>query len=392
MRGCLIKTKVKRGLKKGESSWRIVLSLGKGPDGKYRQKWITFHGTRRQADAKLRELTGEVDRGEFVEPSKLTLGEYLDEWLDKAIKPPRRAQSTYTSYESIIRLHVKPALGHLPLQAVTPLHIERYYADLTTSPGTKCIHHAVLSHAFKSAVHAGYVRTNVASRTTNKPRLQHGEDVLHNVWNAEEAKQFLLYVQQHCSTQDAAFYALALDSGCRKCELLGLQWKDLDAGSLRVERQLVRIGGAEPEYSLPKSRRGRTLDISEETQKLLATHKREQAELKMKNRQHYRDHNLIFARDWEHQNAAHPLGSPLGVMRVNERLTRLCDSAKVKRITAHGLRHTSATLLLAAGVQAHVVQRRLGHKNITITLDIYGHVLPSMQQDAASKLAKLLHG
>jgi integrase len=79
-------------------------------------------------------------------------------------------------------------------------------------------------------------------------------------------------------------------------------------------------------------------------------------------------------------------------MRVNECLNRLCQAAKVKRITVHGLRHTCATLLLSANVQPHVVQRRLGHKNITITLDIYGHVLPSMQQDAASKLASLLHG
>jgi integrase len=391
MRGCIIKTSVKRGLKKGDTCWRIIVPLGRGADGKWKQKWHTLHGTRKQAEEKRRELLGEVDRGEYVEPSKVTFGEYLDDWIEKAIKPPRRAQATYDAYKGIIRIHVKPVLGNTRLQAITPLHIERYYADLKISPGSACIHHAVLSHALKSAVQVGLVRSNVASRATNKPRLQHSEDLLNNVWTSEEARQFLLYVQQHCTAQEATLYAVALDSGCRKCELLALQWKDLNGESLRVERQLARAGG-EPMFSLPKTRRGRSLDLSEQTLKLLAKHKREQAELKMKNRQHYEDHGLIFAREWEHKNEKHALGTPLGMMRVNERLNRLCEDAKVKRITVHGLRHTCATLLLSAGVQPHVVQRRLGHRNIAITLDIYGHVLPSMQQDAASKLGSLLHG
>jgi integrase len=298
------------GLKKGEICWRIIIPIGKGRNGKPKQKWVTFRGTRKQAEQKLGELTGEVHRGEFIEPSKTTLGEYLDTWLDMAIKPPRRAQSTYDAYEGIIRLHIKPTLGHLPLQALTPLHIERYYADLKGSPGSACVHHAVLSHALKSAVNAGHLRTNAASRTTNKPRLQHSEDVLQNVWSADEARQFLTFVQKECSAQDAAFYALALDSGCRKCELLGLQWKDLNGESLRVQRQLLKMDTSQsasaPSFSPPKSRRGRSLDLSEQTVKLLTTHKREQAELKMKNRHHYKDHGLIFAREWEHKNTRIP--------------------------------------------------------------------------------------
>ncbi len=257
------------------------------------------------------------------------------------------------------------------------------------APGSACVHHAVLSHALKSAVNAGHLRTNAASRVSNKPRLQHSEDVLNNVWNADEARKFLAYVQQNCSTQDAAFYTVALESGCRKCELLGLQWKDVSGSSLRVERQLT---GPEPSFSMPKSRRGRSLDLSSQTLKLLAQHKSEQAELKMKNRHHYQDNGLIFAREWGQQNVLHALGTPLGIARINEGLNRLCKAADVKCITVHGLRHTCATLLLSQGAQPHLVQQRLGHKNIMITLQIYGHVLPSMQHEAANKLGNLLHG
>jgi hypothetical protein len=102
VRGCLRKAKTKLGLSKGEHSWDIILSLGRGADGKYKQKWVRFHGTRKQAEQKLTELTGEVHRGEFVEPSKLTVGRWLDEWLEKAIRPP-----LYTEHLQDVLLHCK---------------------------------------------------------------------------------------------------------------------------------------------------------------------------------------------------------------------------------------------------------------------------------------------
>src|SRR5262245_38100504 len=114
MRGCLHKRKTKRGLRKGEYSWSIILPLGRDPQTrKPRQKWVTFHGTRKQAEAKLAELIGEVHRGEFVEPTKVTLGEWLDEWLEKAARPPRRTVNTYRSYSNAVKNHLKPGLGHV---------------------------------------------------------------------------------------------------------------------------------------------------------------------------------------------------------------------------------------------------------------------------------------
>jgi integrase len=399
MRGSLHKVHTKRPLKKGEFTWQIILSLGRGAEGKYKQKWIRFHGTRQQAQAKLTELTTEVNRGEFIEPSRITLGEWLDEWLDKAIRPPRCTQSTHIIYKSIIRKHIKPALGTHVLQRLTPLHIERYYADSKLSARTVAVHHAILTSALTAGVNAGLLRSNVAKRATNKPRIRTSEDVLHNVWTAEEARRFLTTVKEHAKPQYAALFALALDSGARKAELLGLRWSDIDGCTMRIERQFLRCarsddGSRAPVFSLPKGKRARQLDLSQQTLELLKAHKRDQAELKLKHRLNYTDHGLIFAQTWERQtgNDRFALGWPLQMMNVNKHLDRLCAAAGVKRITAHGLRHTCATLLLSAGVPAHVVQRRLGHKDITITLGLYAHVLPSQQQDAAARLAGLLHG
>jgi integrase len=383
-----------RSFKKGECRWRIILTLGRGPDGKWKQRWISFTGTRQGAEAKMRELVGEVDRGEFVEPSKMTLGEWLEEWLEKSVKV-KHSVRTYATYKAALNKHLlKSSLASVQLQRVTPLHIERYHHEKTElAVATRNLHHAILCSALKLALRDGLVRRNVATLATERPNGGSNERAF-NAWTAEEARTVLAEAKRSGTAQMAAFVALALDSGGRKSELLGLRWTDFDltTGALRIERQLVK-GGAKPEFGPTKTRTVRTLDLSEQTLVLLREHKRKQAELKLANRPHYADHGLVFAQEWEHQgNSTWQLGAPLSVGVIGRVLDRLVTTTKVRRITVHGLRHTSATLLLAAGVQPHVVQQRLGHSNISTTMDIYGHVIPAQQQDAARRLATSLHG
>jgi integrase len=138
----------------------------------------------------------------------------------------------------------------------------------------------------------------------------------------------------------------------------------------------------------------RTIDVSPATLQVLRAHKSHQAEIKLKNRRHYHDHELVFAKEWGELSRKHDvLGQPLQMNNLGEReYARVIKAADVRPITFHGLRHTCATLLFAAGVPVKVIQERLGHKRIEITLDIYAHVLPSMQREAATRLAGLLHG
>ena len=180
----------------------------------------------------------------------------------------------------------------------------------------------------------------------------------------------------------------------RKSELCGLQWSDLSAtGTLTVKRQLVKPGG-EPIFGPVKNKSPRQLELGSDTIELLRTHRRHQAELKLRNRQQYHDHGLIFAKEWGDLTRRYDtLGDPLQVNNIGQReFAKLIVASGVRRIKFHGMRHTCATLLLQAGVPAYVVQKRLGHKRIEMTLSTYAHALPSMQQDAADRLGALLHG
>lgn len=374
--------------------WRIVLDLGPKPGSKARkQKWLTFRGTRKDAAKHLRNLLSAADRGEFVTPSKQTVGEWLGHWLLR-VKATRSAR-TYQAYRNAVEKHMQPSeLGGLRLQGLTPSDVERYHHAKAgqLSHATLQLHQAVLSAALKLAARDGHVQRNVAPLATERPRGQALPRVL-PAWTAEEAAAVLAAARASQSAQCAAFFALALDSGARKGELQGLRWSDVDltTGVLRIERQLLREGLC-PVFGPTKTRKSRTLDLSEETLALLREHKREQAELKLANRLHYADHGLVFAQQWEQKGScAWQLGAPLGASVFARMMRRICSETAVRRITVHGLRHTSATLLLAAGVQPHVVQKRLGHSNIGMTLGLYAHVLPGQQADAAKQLAALLY-
>ena len=181
----------------------------------------------------------------------------------------------------------------------------------------------------------------------------------------------------------------------RKGELCGLRWSDvdLDVGRVTVAQQLTKPGPT-PTFGPPKNGRVRIVSLGAETVELLRGHKRQQAEVKMANRPHYHDHGLVFAKEHADVQRHHDvLGDPLQANNLAERwVDHLIEAAGVPRIKFHGLRHTSATLLLGAGVPVHVVSQRLGHLRAQITLDIYAHALPDQQAQAAVTLGALLHG
>jgi integrase len=381
-----------------EGSWSLILDLGYQTDQqtglrKRKQKWVTFRGTRKQADAHLNELIRSANRGEFVEKSKLTVAEWFTEWLEKAIKPPAKRPSTYRVYQHVLKNKVTPAIGSIRLQELKAADIKRYYTDAKVSSSTLAQHHAIIHSALKAAVLEGLVSRNVASIVIGKPQWNRNhEDIAKNVWDVDEARRFLVAAKA-AGVQPAAMYALALDSGVRKGELCGLQWGDvdLDEGTITIIRQLTKTG-RQPEFGPVKNGVPRTIDLAPETVALLREHKRSQAELKMRNRVAYL--GIVFAKEWgDLHGREDSLGLPLQSNNMGQReFARILKSSNVKRITIHGLRHTNATLLLKAGVPPQVVQQRLGHKRIEITLGIYAHVLPSMQQDAARRLAAILHG
>ena len=333
--------------KRYQGSWSLILDLGYQTDPdtgrrKRKQKWITFRGTKRDAERRLAELLHQSHTQTFVEPSTVTFGDWLGEWLDTAIKPPRRTLRAYETYKSAITRHILPTLGAIRIQELRPCDIERYHANLGLAPATGEKHHAIINSAIKAAMRAGLVTRNVATLVSNKPRAPEGhDDVLANVWEAHEARQFL-ETAKAAGPQPAAFYSLALDTGMRKAELCGLQWSDLaQNGRLTVHRQLV-TPGSDPIYGPVKNKTPRMLELAPGTLDLLRAHRRHQAEIKLRNRQRYHDHGLIFAKEWGDVTRRYDtLGDPLQMNNLGQReYAALLTASGVRRIKFHGMRHT----------------------------------------------------
>ena len=279
---------------RSEGSWRITLELGYVRDehaGTMRRvrKFITFHGTKREAQGRLTDLLHDVRHGTFVEPDKRTVGQWLDEWVELALRPPQRTQRAYDTYKSVIALHLKPALGNHRLQGLRSTDVERFLSDKAATahlaPATLEKIFTVLSSALKAAVKCSppLLARNVATLISNRPTVPSGQSgAVANCWSADDAAAFLVVAKQ-AGPQSAALWTLALDTGMRKSELGGLPWTDVDlvAGRVLVTQQLL-TGGVEPVFIPTKGKRARSIDIAAETIELLRTHKAHQATVKMR--------------------------------------------------------------------------------------------------------------
>jgi integrase len=379
---------------RSKGSWSLVIDHGRDPETKKRkQKWVTFHGSRQDAQKELTKLLGKVDDGTFVEKSKETLVEFLRRWLQNSVTPNRRPE-TARVYGSIIEGHIaKHAIGAMPLQQVRASHLEKYLAEVKGAASSVAVHHAILRRALRIAVKDELLAASPAvDLDRRRPSKDIGETARVHCWSATEARRFIDAAKK-ASPQLSAFCQLALDTGARKSELHGLRWSDLDldATSLTIERQLDR-GGAEPVFGPTKTKQARTIRLGAETVDALRRHKAAQAEVKMANRTTYKDHGLIFAKEPEDiQTPGSELGQPLTTLSERRYKSLLTDNG-IRVIKFHGLRHTCATLLLAAGQPAMVVAARLGHAKVTMTLEVYAHANDDMQRAAAAQLASVLHG
>jgi integrase len=362
------------------------MDLGFDPITGKRKRPMRTYPTRKDAERGRAEWLTEIENGTAVDPSKVTVAEYLQHWLTTAVKP-RVRPSTYAGYERLIRVQITPRIGDILLQKLTALQIQDCYTRMrnepradkrngTLSPRSVRYAHTVLKQALKQAVRWHLLARNAAADVDPpkavRPRVE--------AWNAQEAKAFLAAIKDSAY---APFGLLALATGMRLGELRGLRWCDVDLakGVLHVHQQITRVGRKD-KTSEPKTNAGRrSITLPQDAiAALKALHAaRPQQPIPFDPTQ--RDTDLVFARED---------GKPVDQDAITSWFTRTVKRTTLKRITFHGLRHTHATLLLLAGVNVKAVSARLGHSSIQITLDTYAHLLPEMEQHAADAIGEAL--
>lgn len=319
---------------------------------------------------------------QLLDSQHITLSQYFDQWLETAAKPGL-SERTHADYEALLQRYILPKLGRKKLSDLRALDIQALYTKMQEqglSARTVRYTHTVLSAGLKQAVRWGMLAQNPAG-LVGLPRQSRNEM---RAFSPEEATRFLAAAAQD---RWSVLFTFALETGTRPEEYFGLQWKDVDLqkGAIVIQRTLVwRTKGGGWRFDEPKTAKSRrTIPLSAPLIRALAEHRRAQAEERLEAGPEYQTLDLVFATS---------AGGPLSVQNLSVRHFKpiLRRAGLPDTIRLYDLRHSMATLLLAAGENPKVVSERLGHSSVVLTLDTYSHVLPTMQQAATRKLEELL--
>jgi integrase len=308
-----------------------------------------------------------------------SIKEYLQLFLTRI--EPTLHPNTFQDYSQVVRDHIIPYIGSIKLKDLNRDHIQMLYSiklERGTTPTRVRFIHKILKRALNLAVRWNYIERN-PTNFVSIPKKSRKEM---KTFSVKEVRIFLNAVR---GSRLEALFHLAVTSGLRQSEILGIKWHDLDwdTGNLRIQRQLQRVRGQGLIFSEPKSASGRRLIvIVSTTLDKLKEHKYSQDIERQGFAEGWQGLDLIFTM---------PKGSPIGPRYLFRKFKSVINDAGLPDIRFHDLRHTAATLMLQCGVHPKVVQERLGHSSISITLDTYSHTTPVMQYEAAMKIDELIH-
>ncbi|HFR4142331.1 TPA: tyrosine-type recombinase/integrase [Bacillus cereus] len=369
-----------RTVKKDQNTkkWYFILTHGKKEDGKPRQFKKRGFKTKQEAHKAMLELEQSITLGTYIQPNKILYKEYLLERFleDKMTKVKKQ---TLNTYRWIVEKHIIPAIGDVELTKLNPIIIQGLYNKLTKEKVLSDENiqkvHTLINDSLKKAERWGLIARNPAA-LVDRPKAVKKEIT---VWNVEEVRKFLKYAKK--SGRYYIAFLLALTTGMRQGEILGLRWKDVDFenGCVRITQTLSSDGKDLLPYTKTKSG-SRTIDLPEETVTALKKHwlfiRRER-----ERNCSYKNLDLVVCTEF---------GTPTHKSNIRRVFKSIIKKADIPKIRFHDMRHTHATLLLLQGVNPKIVSERLGHADVRITLDTYSHLLPSMQRDTAIKFGKML--
>lgn len=370
MRGHIIK----RGKK-----YSIVVDIGRDHKNRRKQKWFSGYERKKDAENDLPRILNEIRKG-YTEPENMTLEEYFDQWLNR--KKRNVQPGTYEHYESYMRTHIIPGLGHLKISQLEPHHVESFMDEVhekDLSQRSKKHIFRILSSSLINGKRSGIkegIMEGIESPKVDRQQIE--------FWTQEEVNKFMGSLK---SKNHAIPIILALATGMRRGEILGLKWSQVDFENKKISvfNQLKKDDGGKWIISpqLKTSTSYRTIDIDHNTVELLKEHLRQQDKDKMKCGPDYHNLGLVCATS---------TGDSIKPTYLRTVFNRTIKKSGVKKISFHGLRHTHATLLLRDGVHPKVVQERLGHRSIQTTLDTYSHIIPGIQEIAATSIQQTLYG
>jgi len=364
-------------IKRG-NSYRLAIPTGEKDDkGRYKYHWETF-STWTKADKRRTQLAYEIENGTYTNPGKLTLSDFLDKWVKDYVKP-NLASRTSEVYEMNVNNHVKPVLGKHRIGLLNKSHVSKFYSDKLAeglSAQTVVHFHTMLHKAMETAIEWGLVTRNVIDLVkpprVTKPEMQ--------VWTAQEVMIFL------ATAKDSNYYAmfhLVLFTGLRRSELLGLKWGDIDFEGkvLSVNRSLQQKTDQSFVLRPPKTAGSvRTIEFTPNSLEVTKQYYEKCKAICAKTGVKFDGDTLVFCKL--------DSGEPIRPNTATRAWTLLAKTAKLKLIRLHDARHTHASILLKQGVHPKVVQERLGHTSIQITLDTYSHIVKGMQAHAAEAFDK----
>jgi integrase len=359
--------------------WAIILDAVDPATGTRKRKWHSFEGTKRQAQVECARLISEKSSGTYLEPSKLTLAQFFDHWLGhiKARVSPR----SHERYGEIIHKNIVPALGNVPMTKLRPAQIAEAYTQALSagrrdgagglSPNTVVYMHRLIKQALAHAVRWQMIIRNPAD-AVDPPKVERSAMTTYDMGQTAELLDGVR------GTRLSVPVLLGVMCGLRRGEIAALRWRSVDLAGAQVaivqSAEQTREG---VRYKEPKSGRARTVALSAIVAEELRVHRLRQAEELLCIGIRQTDATFVYARED---------GEPMQPRSLTHAWQQMVARTALPRVRFHDLRHAHATHMLSSGVHPKVASERLGHSKVGITLDLYSHVLPGMQADAAARV------
>ncbi len=359
--------------KRKNGTWRAQVTL--------QGKRLSYNAnTKKEAHEWIKKTLAQIDTGLSHQNAHVTVKSFMTDWLiniESTLRP-----NTIRQYRIVTELYIIPGLGNIKLKDLKPEHIQHRYNEMVRQgKGLRTIQvtHAVIHRALELAVKLGIISRN-PDDATSPPRPKQKEM---QFLDQSQVQQLLITARMK-NDPYSHLYHLAVSTGMRQAELLGLMWPDLDweKKTLQIQRQLTLKKGGGFELSTPKTKAGkRTIILGQASLESLRKHQQEQFNLMKKAEKKWQENDLIFTTS---------IGTSIDKYNLIKTFKKLLKDAGLPNIRFHDLRHTAATMMLNNGIPVIVVSKRLGHSKPSITLDVYGHLIPGKQQEAAELMDELL--